>query len=125
MNKIWQQVTAAKLLLVYSLAIWLFCCHGYDLHASKKDQQKQSSEKFQATISNSFTGYALQPSNFSNAGFNNAHATLKKSFNEFSFLLRVTDQLVLSAFSQISFLSIKMRISPHKSDIIFPFHNFW
>ena len=125
MSKIWQQVVAAKLLLVYSLAIWLFCCHGYDLHTSKKDQQKQSSEKFHAAISNSFTGYALQPSNFSNGGFNNAHATLKKSFNELSFLLRVTDQLALSSFSQISFLSIKTRISAGKTDIIFPFHNFW
>ena len=125
MNKIWQQVTAAKLLLVYGLAIWLFCCHGYDLHTSKKDQQKQPSEKFHAAASNSFTGYALQPSNFSNAGFNNAHSALKNSFNEFSSLLRVTDQLILCSFSQISFLSIKTRISAGKTDIIFPFHNFW
>ena len=125
MNKIWQQVIAAKLLSVYSLAIWLFCCHGYDLHESKKDQQKQSAEKFHAAISTGFTGYALQPSNFSNAGSNNAHSPLKNSLNEFSFLLRITDQLILSSFSQISFHSIKMRISQHRTDIIFPFHNFW
>lgn len=114
---------AVKLLAVYGLAIWLFCCHGYDLHSSKKDQQAQ--EKFHAFTSGSFAGDALQPSIFSNAGFGNAHSSSKNSFNELTALLRFTEQLVSSSFIQNTFLSIKTRISPGKTDIIFPFHNFW
>jgi hypothetical protein len=122
-NKIQKKIATLNLLAVYSLAIWLFCCHGYDLH-SQKQQQGSGTEQYHSA-SNNFKGEVLQPSTIANASFSNVHASGKNSFNEFSILLKLTDHLASNSIIQYSSPLIKMRILQCKAAIIFPFHNFW
>ncbi len=121
-NKTQQKIASFSLLAVYGLAIWLFCCHGYDLHSSK---QQTGPEKFHSLVSNSLKGDALQPLTFGSASFSNIHSSSKNSINEFVTVLKLTDHLVASTLIQYSSYSDNTPVRYRKTDIIFPFHYFW
>lgn len=84
-----------------------------------------SKEKVFTAISVDIFSEAIQPESSVNNYNNLPTQGFKNSFNEFWGILKTTENLFLTRFSQYTNTSINFLILHRKKDLIFPFHYFW
>ena len=124
MRKQWKQVTAWSLITIYSLAFALMCGYGYS-QFSQANLQEPVTENYQSIITGNQPGAALQATKPINAGFSLAHTCNKKTFSDFSGILKWVDHLLVGSFIRYESFSNTIAVRQRKADIIFPFHYFW
>ena len=124
MRKNWRQISSWGLLTVYALAFALMCGYGYSKF-SQDNLQKPVTENYQSIITGNQPGAALQAIKPIDAGFSFAYTQNKKTFNDFSEILKSIDRLLIGRFARYESFSINIAVRNRKADIIFPFHYFW
>ena len=125
MRKEWKQITAWNLLSVYVLAFALMCGYGYSKVSQENVLQKPVTEDYQSIITGSQPGAAIQATKPINVGLSFTYTQSKKTFNEFSEILRSVDRLLIGSFTRYESFSHNIAVRQRKADIIFPFHYFW
>lgn len=88
---------------------------------------KSSSEKAKSELSVSINQFSnsAQSESLVNPLSNTLPATFKDSNNEFSAIVKIRELFFANEFSQYIFYVRNFLIKYGKSNIIFPFHNFW
>lgn len=125
MRKNWRQICSWGLLTVYALAFALMCGYGYSQFSQQYVLQKPVSENYQSIITGNQPGGALLATKPIDAGFSNAYTQSKKTYIDFSDILKSVDRLLIGTFARYESLSINIAVRQRKADIIFPFHYFW
>jgi hypothetical protein len=92
-----------------------------DFHSSPAPSQ----EKFIANLSPKLFCHTTQFESSVNNFNNLAAANFKNLFSGFCAIVKATDQLFETEFSQYTSFSGNILIHHRKSDIIYPFHYFW
>jgi len=95
-------------------------------HSDFRNDSSSSQEKYFSDFSTKFFCDTSQSENSVN-NYNNLPSFLgfKSPFNELSIIIKITEQLLETAFYQYTNISINFLIEHRKTDIIFPFHYFW
>jgi hypothetical protein len=111
--------------ILYSFFISIYC--GIVFTPSTHFSNINPQESFTSEIFTNGNNHAEQAESSSNACTYIARTTLKNSFNQFSFAsLAIVQALNNSyAFTFYLFYSKNLFIRFNKTNIIFPFHNFW
>ena len=94
-------------------------------HSDFKNYPTSSQEKIISDFSIKLFCHTSQSESSVNNLNNLPAPNLKNSFTEFWGIVKATEQLIESEFSQYISNSRKILINHRKSDIIFPFHYFW
>ncbi len=96
----------------------------YLFSSFENDSNTEKANYYSESLTNQ-KGHTLLHTNFQFAADDTEPATIKNIFNNFSARAQTKQQLFLNALAQYLVNSRNLPIRFEKTDIIFPFHNFW
>jgi hypothetical protein len=119
-----RHIIASGLLFIYSFALVLVCNFGYAQNSQAQALQKDETENYQSIVTGNQPGAALIVSKLADR-LSPINTAYKKTFQDFSELLKSIERLFTGLFTRYEFISTGIAVRLRKADIIFPFQYFW
>jgi hypothetical protein len=123
MKKTERILTILMLTLVYGVTLNIGVYSGFFLGNQTKSTSEQ--QEYYTSITQNITCHTPPSENYVQSYKNFPTQTLKINFKDFFALTILFDHLFETKFSPSSEFLRTFHIQQHKSEIIFPFHNFW
>ena len=123
MKKIFSKNAFLILSILYFLFISLY--NGNDLNKNAYLSNNSTTQYISPLIPSDLFCRTVQSESLITLYNNIPRPTLKNYINQFTSCTITSEQLLFNSFSQYGFYSKNLIIPFKKTDIIFPFHNFW
>jgi hypothetical protein len=111
--------------LLYCFTIGLYSGVAYAGNTTFSKQAGNATEKYSNTVSAKLFQHTVQTENSITVCNHGNPVTVKNTYNKFSAVNKVTEQLSVHTFLQYNFYAHKLLARLLNTDLIFPFHYFW